>query len=51
MPEIRVTVTDKMNELLDRLVETGLFTSKANLVRFATIAYLKDLGWVEKLKD
>ncbi len=51
MPEIRVTVTDKMNELLDRLVETGLFTSKANLVRFATIAYLKDLGWIEKLKD
>ena len=51
MPEIRVTVTDKMNELLDRLVETGLFTSKANLVRFATIAYLKDMGWVEKLKD
>ena len=50
MPEIRVTVTDKMNELLDRLVETGLFTSKANLVRFATIAYLKDLGWIEKLK-
>jgi len=44
-------VTDKMNELLDRLVETGLFTSKANLVRFATIAYLKDLGWIEKLKD
>ena len=51
MPEIRVTVTDKMNELLDRLVETGLFTSKANLVRFATIAYLKDLGWIERLKD
>ncbi len=51
MPEIRVTVTDKMNELLDKLVETGLFTSKANLVRFATIAYLKDLGWIEKLKD
>jgi len=51
MPEIRVTVTEKMNELLNRLVETGLFTSKSNLVRFATIAYLKDLGWVEKPKD
>ena len=51
MPEIRVTVTEKMNELLNRLVETGLFTSKANLLRFATVAYLKDLGWIEKPKD
>ncbi len=51
MPEIKITVTDKMNELLDRLVEAGLFISKADLVRFATIAYLKDLGWIEKLKD
>ena len=50
MPEIRVTVTDKMNALLDRLVETGLFTSKASLMRFATINYLKDLGWIEKPK-
>ena len=51
MPEIKVTVTDKMNELLDRLVEAGLFISKADLVRFATIAYLKDLGWIEKMKN
>ena len=51
MPELRVTVTEKMNELLNRLVDTGLFSSKADLVRFATVAYLKDLGWVEKPKD
>ena len=51
MPEIKFTVTDKMNELLDRLVEDGLFLSKADFVRFATIAYLKDMGWIEKLKD
>ena len=51
MSEIRVTVTDKMNELLDSLVEAGLFLSKADLVRFAIIAYLKELGWIEKLKD
>ena len=51
MPEIRVTIPEKMNELLNRLVETGLFTSKADLVRFATVAYLKDLGWVDKPKD
>jgi len=51
MPELRVTITDKMNELLDELVETGLFTSKADLVRFATIAYLRELGWIKKPKD
>ena len=51
MPEIRVTITDKMNELLEKLVETGLFTSKADLVRFATVAYLKELGWIKEPKD
>ncbi|MFH2110737.1 MAG: ribbon-helix-helix domain-containing protein [Candidatus Bathyarchaeota archaeon] len=51
MPELRVTIPDKMNELLDELVETGLFTSKADLVRFATVAYLKELGWIKKPED
>lgn len=48
MPELRVTITEKMNELLNRLVDTGLFSSKADLVRFATVAYLKELGWIKK---
>lgn len=47
MPELRVTVTEKMDKILERLVETGLFTSKADLMRFAAIAYLQDLGWIE----
>ena len=51
MPEIRVTITEKMNELLNRFVETGLFSTKSELMRFATVAYLKDLGWIEKPKD
>jgi Arc/MetJ-type ribon-helix-helix transcriptional regulator len=49
MPELRVTITEKMDRLLSEIVEeTGLFTSKADLVRFATVAYLKELGWIEK---
>jgi Arc/MetJ-type ribon-helix-helix transcriptional regulator len=48
MPELRVTVTEKMDKMLDNLVATGLFTSKADLVRFATVAYLKELGWIER---
>ena len=51
MPELRVTVTEKMDDLLDEIVETGLFTSKADLVRFATVAYLKDFGFIKKPKS
>jgi len=51
MPEIRVTVTEKMDKLLERVVEMGLFSSKADLMRFATIAYLKELGLIEKLTN
>ena len=51
MPEIRVTIPKKMNEMLDRLLETGLFTTKADLIRFATIAYLKELGWIHVLLE
>ena len=47
MPELRVTVTEKMDNLLDEIVDTGLFTSKADLMRFAAIAYLQGLGWIE----
>jgi phenolic acid decarboxylase len=44
MPEIRVTVSEKFDRLLDRLMETGFFTSKADIMRFATIAYMKEFG-------
>ena len=48
MAEIRVTVSEKMDKVLEKLVDTGMFSSKADLVRYATIAYVKDLGWFEK---
>lgn len=48
MAELRVTVTEKMDRILDELVDTGLFTSKADLVRYATINYLKEIGVVER---
>jgi Arc/MetJ-type ribon-helix-helix transcriptional regulator len=51
MPEIRVTVSEKFDKLLDELVETGLFTSKADIMRFATIIYLKELGFIDKHKE
>ena len=51
MPELRVTVTKKLNELLDKVVEAGLFASKADAVRAATVYFLKDLGWLEKPQE
>jgi len=50
MPEIRVTISEKFDKLLDELLETGLFTSKADIMRFATIEYLKGLGFIDKHK-
>ena len=51
MPELRVTVTEKLNELLDKIVEAGLFSSKADAVRATVVYFLKDLGWLEKPQD
>jgi len=48
MPELRVTITEKFDKILDELVETGLFPSKADIMRHATINYLKELGWIRK---
>jgi Arc/MetJ-type ribon-helix-helix transcriptional regulator len=50
MPEIRVTVSEKFDKLLEELLETGLFASKADILRFATIMYLKELGFIGKRK-
>jgi Arc/MetJ-type ribon-helix-helix transcriptional regulator len=44
MPELRVTVTEKMDKILDKVVDEGYFTSKADLARFAMINYLNSLG-------
>jgi Arc/MetJ-type ribon-helix-helix transcriptional regulator len=46
MPEIRVTVSEKLDKLLDELLETGLFMSKADIMRYATISYLRELGFI-----
>ena len=48
MPELRVTVTKQLDDLLDMVVESGIFASKADALRAATIYFLKDLGWLER---
>ena len=46
MVEVRVTVSKRMDNLLQRIINSGLFVSKAELVRFAIIAYLNELGFL-----
>ena len=40
MVELRVTVDNKLNKLLDEIVESGLYQSKAELMRSATVYLL-----------
>lgn len=48
MPEIRVTITKQLDELLEDVADAGMFASKADAMRAATVYFLKDLGWLEK---
>ena len=44
MTELRVTVSDKLNMLLEKVVESGVYQSKAELMRSATIQLLIQMG-------
>lgn len=47
MVELRVTVDEKLNKLLDKIVEAGLYQSKAELMRSATIYLLVQMGLIK----
>jgi len=44
MHELRVTVDEKLNKLLDKIVESGIYNSKAELSRSAIIYLLIQMG-------
>lgn len=44
MVELRVTIDGKLNKLLDKIVESGLYSSKAELSRSAIIYLLIQMG-------
>lgn len=50
MPELRATVTDRLKELVDELVEAGMFGTRQEAVRAAIVYFLKDLGWTGREK-
>ena len=51
MPEIRVTIDEKLNVLLNEVVASGLYPSKAELMRSGLIRLIKDLGLLQNLMN
>jgi len=49
MTEIRVTIDEKLDALLDEIVASGAYPSKAEFVRSSIIERLKDLGLLSNL--
>jgi Arc/MetJ-type ribon-helix-helix transcriptional regulator len=50
VPEIRVTVGEKLNLFLDEIVASGIYSSKAELMRSGLVHLLKDLGLLPNFK-
>ena len=48
MVELRVTVDAKLNKLLDKIVESGIYNSKAELMRSGTIYLLIQMGLLKE---
>ena len=48
MVELRVTVDEKLNKLLDKIVASGIYNSKAELMRSATIYLLVQMGMIKE---
>ena len=44
MVELRVTIDEKLNKVLDEIIDSGIYQSKAELMRSATIYLLIQMG-------
>ena len=49
MPEIRVTINENLDSFIGKLVESGIYPSKAELLRCGLTHLLKDLGLLPTL--
>lgn len=48
MVELRVTVDEKLNKLIEKVVAAGIYKSKAELMRSATILLLMQMGLLKE---
>jgi Arc/MetJ-type ribon-helix-helix transcriptional regulator len=49
MPEVRVTIKENLDSYLDKIVASGLYPSKAELMRCGMVHLLKDLNLIQNL--
>jgi Arc/MetJ-type ribon-helix-helix transcriptional regulator len=49
VPEVRVTVNENLDSYLDKIVASGLYPSKAELMRCGMVHLLKDLNLIQNL--
>ena len=49
MVEIRVTIDEKLNKILDKVVASGFYLSKAELMRSATVYLLIQMGVLKEI--
>ena len=49
MVEIRVTIDEKFNKILDKVVESGFYLSKSELMRSATVYLLIQIGVLKEI--
>jgi len=49
VPEVRVTINDNLDSFLDKIVASGLYPSKAELMRCGMVHLLKDLNLIQNL--
>lgn len=49
MPEVRVTINEKLDSFLDKIVASGLYPSKAEFMRCGMVHLLKELNLIENL--
>lgn len=47
MVDLRVTIDKKLNKLLDEIIKSGIYQSKAELMRSATIQHLIEMGLIK----
>ena len=49
LPEVRVTINERLDLFLDEVVASGLYPSKAELMRCGVIHLLKDLNLLQNI--
>jgi len=51
VPEVRVTINENLDSFLDKIVASGLYPSKAELMRCGMVHLLKDLNLIMSLLE